>query len=333
MAREFLMMHEESSYGTVTLTSGAPTTGRFMFLRLSGANSFTPRLAPVRSDISYGAGLAMGGLPVADSWAIRGTLRTELYYAQAQRLMRWCTTRINSGRTLPWVTTDSAGVMPAGDLASMSLYHGVMRQDGTYKRRRYGGAKVLSWRLECSRQSPVAVLSMEIQASQAYGTASPLPVTSDPNSTEFPFPTDAQLPTNPVLFSQSASGVSLNSTRTLYEGLTLAAQNAMSPKWFESRFLSSLRWLGRSATLEFRNLYRTSPDDRTTFEGLGAVDAQVAFTNGTNTLTIDFNGQNYLDDVADDLGVGTDYMQTLRLKSFYDVAVGGDQPDLSVTYA
>jgi hypothetical protein len=330
MSREFLMLHEESSYGTVTLTGGAPTTGRFMYVRLADGNAFAARPKPMRYEIPNGQGLAIAGLTGADSYEIRGQLRTQLYYSQANRFLKWGIARINSGRTVPWTTTDASNLMPAGDIASISAYHAVQRNDGTYKRRRYPGGKVASWRIECSRQSPVAMLTLDLVFSGMQGST--IDSSSDPDATAFPAPTDAQYPTDPVLFSHSSTGLKIGSTRSLYESISLSGTNKIDPKWFEGKFPQSIRFFGRETTLESRLLYKVTPDDRTALETVTVQDCEVTWTNATNTIKIDYQGKNYFDDVQDDLPLDATYMQQVRLKNYYDVAVGGDQPDVAITY-
>jgi hypothetical protein len=331
MAREYLMMVEESSYGNPALTTGAPTTGRFMWIRLDEDNSFSLRQVPDRGKRMWGGGLAVPGQTYADTYTCKGSLRVALCYSQADRLFKFCTTRVNTGRTAPWVTTDAAGVMPTGDLASVSLYHAYQRSDSTFKLNRYAGVKANSWNFECSRESPVAMLSMELQAQRRLGN--PKDSSTDPTTTEFPYLSvnDSVYPTDLVLFSHSSTRFSVaGNTRSLYSRASLRSTHTMDPNFFESNFLQSLNFFGRSTTLECKNLLKASPDDRTAFESLTAQNVSLAFSNTTNTLTFTLNAKNYFDGIDDDFSMSQAYEQGWRIENYYDPAVGGNQPDLTV---
>lgn len=331
--REFLMIHEESSYGTVTLTGGAPTTNRYMYIRLDESNAFSMRPSPQFFRIMHGGGVNIAALTGFGSLAVTGQLRLKLCYSQFSRLMKWGVTRINSGRTTPWTTTDASNLMPPGDLASCSVYHAIQLNDGTYKRRRYSGTKVTGWNFSCNKdaQGQVAVLALDLAAIKPIGNA--IDASSDPDATEFPAPADSDFPTDPILFTHSSTGLKIGSTRTLYESFSVSGKNTMGMGFQEKRYLDYICFTGRETTFEAKGVYKASPNDRAALEAVTVQDCQAVFTNGTNTATIDFQGANYFDGVGDDLPMEDKYKQALTLRNYYDTAIGGDQPDVAVSYS
>src|SRR4051794_24215485 len=153
-AREFLWIVKESALGT-PMTS--PTAGTdSIYVRLIDGNSFGMVAEPVIEEIPYGGGFAVQSEAISDHYGCKGQLKTKLYPAQALMLLPWAVSRINAGQTTPWTTTE-----PAGDLASCSVYHAVRRSDGTYSRKRFAGCKVAGARIEVSRQSTTATLTLD----------------------------------------------------------------------------------------------------------------------------------------------------------------------------
>jgi hypothetical protein len=76
--------------------------------------------------------------------------------------------------------------------------------------------------------------------------------------------------------------------------------------------------------------YKPSPDDRTTYEGLTSQSVDLVATNGTHTITLNFNGQNVPDSLDDDLPIDKVYMQNYKLKSQWDPSAG---TDITFTFA
>src|SRR5262245_41486896 len=161
-SREYVMLVIESAYGVPKAT---PVLGTDKFYaRLDDGNSFTMQMEPTFNPIMYGGGLAIPALQVSDQKVCRGRFQTKLYAGSyCATLLKWAMTTVNSGRTTPWATTDASFLMPVGDLASMSFYHAIQNNDSTYDLRRYGGVKALNCQITCSRQSPVAMATFDIQ--------------------------------------------------------------------------------------------------------------------------------------------------------------------------
>ena len=323
-AREYLWIVKESALGTVM---SSPTAGTdSIYIRLIDGNAFSMVAEPIIEDIPYGGGFAVQAEAVSDHYSCTGSLKTKLYPSQAPLLLAWGISRINSAQTTPWTTTE-----PAGDLASCSVYHAVRRSDGTYSLKRFAGCKVKGLRVEVSRQSTTAMLSLDLQASRAYGCAAD--TTSDPTSGEFAAPTEAQYPTAPFTFAQTAGTVTVGSTRTQYDSLAIAVQNALDGRWFETSYLSINQFNGRASTLDTDLYLKASPDDRSAFEAITAQTCSVEFNNGTNTTTFQFNGKNHITKLPYDLPLDKAFMTKLSLKNRWDpTALSGVGQDLSVAF-
>lgn len=319
-AREFLWIVKETALGTVQTDPVAGTDS--IYIRLVEGNAFTPVVAPVMDTIMWGGGLATTGEIISDHYNVSGTLKTKLYPAQAPFLLDWAATQVNAGQTLPWPTTE-----PPGDLASCSIYHGIMYSNGTYRRKRYSGAKVKSWRCEVSRGSTSAMLSLEVTACRAYGSGADS--TSDPDATEFPAPADSAYPLGPYTFKMTSGGLKLGTTRSGYESLALAVTNVLDTRHFETSYAQVNRFLGRSATLDAELLFKASPDNRAAYEALTAQDSELTFDNGVNTCKIDFNAKGKIANLANDLPIDKVFMEKLTLGTVYDPATG---VDLSVSF-
>jgi hypothetical protein len=325
-ARSFALAVIESSYGTAKTTPVAGTDSTY--LRLSGDTNPDVRFKPKLGKIPYGGGVAVNALTYADTYELTGKLKTELYPSQAAILLPWCMVPVNTGRTTPWATTDTPGVMPVGDLASMSLYHAIQRADATYLRKQNAGMKVHTWKLSASRDNPVWTLELDLVGIKEIGNA--IDASTDPDVTAFPAPTEAAYPNNPFLFSQSA--LTIGGARTAIESITITGTNKMDPRPYEKRYLTLDRYLGRDVTLEAELLYKASPDDRATFKAVTSVTASLVLTNGSNSVTINLNSANFFDDVTDQLPNEKTYDQTVKLATNWDAtALTGAGADLTLT--
>lgn len=326
--REVLMPCIESSYGTAK-ASPVLGTDRF-YMRLSEGNSFTPEAKPVQLPIPYGGGNAFEADVVSDQVEVKGNFAFKLYPGIfSSILLNWAITPINSGRTLPWTTTDAGGVMPVGDLASLSFYHAIMQEDGaTYTRTRYAGAKCDTWELAAQETGDgrIWTLTGTMTAIRPVGNA--WDSSSDPDATEFPLPAEANYPTGPYVFGHLGSGtgtVTIASNRAAScKSLRIRGTNKFSPNWYTSRFLTTNRWLGRDVTADVGLRYRVSPNDRNSFRALTALDCEFKIDNGTNSIKIDFNAKNRISDWARETPQDQEYGQTLNLVNRWDPATASD---------
>lgn len=316
MIREFGMAVIESAYGTAKTSPVAGT--ELVYMRLDGDDSFTVTADPVEQEIARGGGFAVGALMFASQTAVTGRLQMKLYSSQALFWLNWLMARINTGQTSPWTTTE-----PVGDLASLSLYHAYAGPDNvTYKRTRYAGCKATGFTLSASDQSPFWQLSIDITAQRPVGNAQD--ASSDPNATEFPAPTDSQLPTDPYLWRHTTFSLG-GSARTELSSFQLQVRNTLDPNYYTSRFLTALNLRGRQATFDANVLLRlTTPDDRASYEALSALASTLALADGTRTTTFQLRGNNRPTQATRQLALGRTYKWQLQGRNLWDGAAAED---------
>lgn len=325
MAREIAMIVKEVSYG-VPMTS--PTLGTDSFyLRLSDPNSFTMQSLPVVGQIAYGGGLTTPACSYADQYNCTGQLTGVLYSgAYAKLIADWALTPIaldgESARSIPWTTTDTAQVMPPGDLASVSIYHGIQRSNGTWDRRRYGGVKVNSGSIVSGRQDPVAKFSLQLQGIRddmnAAGTV------AYPDDTEFPFPTESSFACGPYLFSHTAGLLKIGTARAQYDSVSIEWTNSMAPKWFESKYVQLVKFCGRNTKLKANLYMKASPDDLASMQALTKQDVELSFNDGTHSLKFDLNTNNLFSGLGRDLPLNGTYAWNAEVQNYYDGSTSND---------
>lgn len=313
---EALWIVKESAYGTQEVTPVAGTDS--IYIRLAGANRFTMRPNVTRRKIPFGGGYAVPGYAVSDQITVTGNLEVELCYTQAALLLDWAVTRINVAQTAPWTTTE-----PAGDLASCTVYHAIMRDDGTIKRRRYKGVKVRTGRLVSNAQNGLTMLTLGLGAQKM--DANTYDSSSDPDATAFPLPADTAFPTDPVLFYHGASNTKVNSTALAYcQSVELSWTNRTDPRFFQGNFIGFERLRGRESTINYSVLYTASPDWRAAFEAVTSYACATTWTNTTHTILMQYNASNLVDSVNDDLQPGKVYDQTFALQNQWDTSASAD---------
>ena len=320
-SREYLYIVQESALNTPMVTPVLDTNA--IYIRLTEGNAFNMSAAQQFVEIPFGGGLNIPGEQVSDRYALEGALKTKLYPSQAAFLMGWATTRVNSGGTAPWVTTNAVG-----DLASCSVYHAIQQSDGTYKKRQYGGCKITSCGLEVSTESTVASLNLGIMGSQQFGYAAES--TTDP-TTLFAL-LDTHYPYGPYTFTMTSGGLSIASTRTSYSSLNINIQNFIDGAYFENMHRSTLQFCGRKTTLQANLLFKPSPDDRAVYEAITAQAVSAVFTNGVTlqNMTVNMHGKNNITELPYDLPIDKHFETQLKLVNNYDTSI---PEDFVVTFA
>jgi hypothetical protein len=325
-SREFLLWNTESALNTPTASPVVYPTSDYnaMYIPLIDGNAFTPYAKPVIEEIPYGGGVAITAEAVSDHYEAVGQLKVKLWPGMAQLLLGWALSRINTGQTSPWTTTQNPG-----DLASASMYHGVQRSDGSILRKLYSGCKVSSLKLEVSRQSTTCMATFGIIASQQQGNS--MDSTSDPTGTPFPIPTETQLSYgSPYTFKQTAGNLIIatsgSTARTEYEDVSVTVNNVIDGRWFEQSYRQVLQFCGRQTGLDTTLYYKPTPDDRTNMEAIAVHAASLAFTGlstGLN-LALQFNAQNTILDLPFDLPLNQAFMTKLSLRNRFDPSAGQD---------
>jgi hypothetical protein len=314
-AREYLLIVQESALNT-PMTS--PVLGTNMiYIRLADGNAFKMRAKPVIQKVMYGGGYAVAAEAISDHYALEGTLDTLLYPTQANLLLSWATSRINSAQTSPWTTTEIPG-----DLASCTIYHAIRQSTGAYNLKQYSGVKVSSVKIDVSRDATIAKLSLGLMGSQQTGFGTQ---TGDPTSTPFPAPAETNYPTGPYTFAMTSGYLSIGgTTRSGYQNISIDIKNALDGEWFEAAYRQIIQFLGRESSLQTKLFYKPSPDDASAFEALTAQALEVTFENGVTgqNLTINFNGQNTISDLPWDLPLDKVYTVDMTLDNRFDPAAG-----------
>lgn len=323
--REFLQITQEAAYKSF---NGSVTRGtNQIVIALQDGNSYTMRPKPITVDIPYGGGLAVRKSSISDKTECKGKLKTRLCYSQANMLIGWGLTRVNSAQTAPWTTTE-----PIGDLASCTVDHAIYQDDtGTYKRRRYLGVKVSGGSIDVSEQSETAMLELDLVGSTPQGNT--FDSSSDPDATAFPVPADSDYATDYVLFTDSGGNVTFNSAAFgEYTSLKTSWTNKLDMKYFANRFVQKIRNYGREIKLDSDVILLASPDFRGTYYELVAALAEtsVVFNSGTHSITLDWKTNSRIDGLDDDLPLDKIYGRKLSLVSGYDVA---NTTDFSFSYS
>lgn len=326
-SREFVMACIESSYGTAKASPVLGTDN--FFLRLSEQAAFEAELLPQADQIMYGGGRTTPAAEVCDVWLAQGQFATILYPGvTSQILLNWALGIINSGRTTPWTTTDAAGVMPPGDLASLSWYRAFINPDGSYVRERWNGCKCTKGKLSFSDdpKSRKLILSGEFVGIKSF--ANSVDSSLAPDAVEFPNPAETDYPSvQPWLFShigRNTGTCKIGSGRTQITDLSIEWTNNFDLKTYESQFLQLARFTGRSTTATVGLRYKPSPDDLASYQSRALQDSEFKLDNGTNTLKIDFNAVNRISARKRDFSSGKEYAAQVTLQNFWDPALATD---------
>jgi hypothetical protein len=316
-AREYLLVVRESALNTPI---SSPVLGTDMvYIRLADGNAFKMRAKPVIQKVMYGGGLAVASEAISDRYEVVGTLDTLLYPTQAQLLLDWATTRINSAQTSPWTTTEIPG-----DLASCTIYHAIRQSTGAYNLKQFSGVKVTSAKIDVSSDATIAKLSLGLMGSKQLGFGTE---TGDPTNTPFPAPAETSYPTGPYTFAMTSGYLSIGGTvRSGYANLGINVTNKIDGQFFETPYRQILQFLGRDCQLQTKLLYKPTPDDGISFENLAAQALAVTFANGVTgqNLTLNFNGQNTIIDLPYDLPLDKVYMLDMTLDNRFDPSAPGD---------
>ena len=291
-ARQWLALTPETSFGVYN-TSGTP-----IWIRLSDGNAFTMRPRPLASTIRSADGGNRRRQRVAARAFASGTLETLFYPSQAQALLGWATS-----------------------LANYTPQSYTIDHWDSVRPRRYLGCLVKSLAIgsSASRNDGVVGLSFEIVAQQP---ASPDPVLNEPASSSFPAET-------PYTHQQSAGLATIGTSRSKYRSLDVVIRNLLVPTWDETQYPSALYWTGRDVDWSIWLQYLAATD-RASFESQAPLACSVGWSQAAtgHSVTLNFQGTNYLDQLVDDLPLDGAGYQHLILQSFFDNTA---QTDLTAT--
>jgi hypothetical protein len=316
--RECLLILEESTYGNavgspVFWPTASPTA---FYVPLIDGNAYTGMEEPAFVETPYGGGIDVPNEVVADHRELKGSLSTLAYPDLAAFLAKLAITKSN-GSSTPFANTE-----PAGDLASVTLVHGIKTRDGTTYLYAHSGMKVASFALECSSQDPRLKLKIDWVGSKE--TPNSLDSSTGAEAS-FTWPTEAQLPKGPYLFSHTAGNVTFNSgTLTKYDNLSLKITNKPDPRWWETHWAETIGVYGRDTTCDMDLLLKGSPNLRSVYQSITSAGFSVIWNNGTHSLTVQLNGNNHMNKLPYDLPLGKEFMQKTTFRNKYDQTAGAD---------
>lgn len=314
--RESLYAVVESALGT---PKASPVVGTdAWYFNLPEDDSFSGVTSPEIIEIPFGGGCAIPFDAFAGRYTTQLNWKGFVYPTLDNFLLNLALQRINAGQTVPWTTTEGPG-----NLASASLYKLWETEDGTIKRKRFAGCKLVSLEMSASATSPALRFSATLQAVKEVGN--PVDASSDPDATEFPASTAANLPTRPYVFQDSASEFSVGgSDVTKYESLTVRVTNTIDVLHGEARFPQTMRFTGRMVEVTFQKLLMNSPDFRTPFQSVTDKATLVKFNNGSNSFQINLGAKCHLTAYTQQLGLSRAFLETVTIKGRLDGSTGND---------
>lgn len=323
-ARELLYTVIESSYGTAKSTPVLGTDA--CYHRITESNAYTPEMKPlievIESDM--GDGIVVPAEYITDAYALAGNWQGLLYPGiWSELLLKAAINPVNSGRTTPWTTTDSGGVMPIGDLASLSIYHGIDIA-GTYERNLHTGMKVQSLQLSASEQQRQVRFNAGLIGIKSVGNAQE--ATSDPDATAFPAPAVTDYPTGPYLFSHFVTGtgtLKIDTARTQVTSWQFTVTNTLAPRRYMGKYIQTCRRVKRTCQAVI-GLRMTSMADRDAFRALTGRTVEFKLDNGTKSVRLNMQAASVALDYQRDLSMDNEHLYTLTIGSKYDTAASSD---------
>ncbi|MHC5536644.1 phage tail tube protein [Singulisphaera rosea] len=297
--REILKLWTESTWGSFAWSSGSPVKNSdYIVVELNQSNAFTMRPKTIQKMIrTANAGNRVNKV-YSSQVDLTGNLQTFLYPEQTSFL-------VGLGTTL-------SGSRP--DLGSVTADHYIQMDSGTIAYRRYLGCKVTQLQLTSSADDTPVKAQLQLVAK------SPATI----GGGDFPVPAQSEFPQgNPYLFTDTAGGLTLGSSRTNFSSWDLSIKNIIDASRFENQYIGIAKWCGRDITWTNKLLYG-STTDRTNYEATTATTCSMELNNTVNTCTFTLENANYLTDVDDDLSMDKNFAQTLSWVNVFDESVPGD---------
>lgn len=276
----------ETSYGV--FASG----GAKWFPRLTGDNSFTPRVVPARTVIRSADAGNRRIQVLANRLVIAGTLKTELYPTQAAYIITAATT------------------LTSNQLGSYSFQY----YDSTRVQRYLGGI--------CSGMR----ISSTAQGDKVSVETDWIFQSLDATFTVFAQPAQSNYPVeNPYAHVNSKGLVTLGGTPvTLYKECSVSLSNMLSPTWDESTTISACYYSGRDLDFTLVPQY-TAATFRTDYETQVPLTWIIAWGIATpHSVTITGEASGYIASIGDDLPLGGAAYQSLANQIFFDKTAATD---------
>jgi hypothetical protein len=334
-----MMACVESSYG---VSKSTPVLGTDKwYQRLDRDNAFTWQAARGQIPIPYGGGIVAEAETVPGEITVTGAFSFRLWGGvQTTTLLKWAIQQINSGRTLPWVTTDAAGVMPVGDSPSLSFYDAYLKEDQiNYNRKALRGAKCLTWELAGSDTGEGRVWNLSGTFVAKTVDGNPWSGSADPLAAELPIPGESDYPVNPYVFTHLATAtgtLKLGKTgdpqphderKDSIQSVTFRGTNTYVQKRYASDFLVLCNYRGRSVAGDFVVRLKDTPDDRDRWQRLTPMTVQMILDpgfSGSSILNLSLGTNNLIRPWDPTLAGNGDFTQRLSLQNRWDKTTGTD---------
>lgn len=247
---------------------------------------------------------------IGETIGYQGTIRTLVYPPQVPLLFGAAFQPIVEGTPdTPWESDE-----PDGQFASFAMDLGYRDDNGTQRKARYTGGKVVRANLSAARGTRDGAFVLELECIFSTST------------TAGDDPVAANYPTGAPYFLSSTSGnLSINSTTiSNYESITLEANYTASARFDESTTVSRIRHRRRKFTLAVTSLLKFNPDWRALQNARTEFPVTLAMLypggGGQQEVSFDFGDVCRVDDNGwtRSLPLGADRMQTLTILSQWD---------------
>lgn len=311
----------ESLYAVVESALGTPKASPVLntdawYFNLPEDDSFSGVMTREKVVIAHGGGCAIPFDRVPGKCMTSINWKGLVYPSLDNFLIRFALQRISGGS--PWTTTERSG-----DLASASMYKLWETNDGAIKRKRFAGCKVASLELSCSASDPKLKFSASLQAVREVGN--PVDSSSDPDATEFPASTAANLPTGPYIHQNSSGNVSVGGVvLTKYESLSLRVTNTLDVLHGDGYFPATIGLTGRTIAATIQRQLLDTPDFRSFSQTVADKATSIEFDNGSNSFKIDLGAKCYIDSYTQQLSNSKLFLETITIQSQLDPGTGSD---------
>lgn len=309
--RHQIKLWKETTWGVFPAPTTPVKNTDYIVPRLSTANPYTVRRKPKRwGPIRTFAQNNRRVLTGAQQWEISGAINFDLYPEQAAFVF-------------------SSMILPAGSpevLPSVTIDHMIQMEDaaGTVIYQRYLGVRVASATIGATAEQPIFRVQLQVLAQAPPATAIAAADFPDPPATDFPAG-------NPYLFQNMAAPGYLKLLGTDREpehaSFELSIENHLDATYNANAYPSRLKFCGRDVSWKDKIMFLTA-GDRAAFEAVttGACSAEI--NNGTHSVLLNFNAQNFAEQVDDDLQLDHAFYQEIAWRNQYDPAA---LSDLTVT--
>lgn len=297
-ARHYIRLTKEATFKTFNASPGA---NEQIILQVPSGNASTIRNQPLMwTERSAGASnrKVMTG---SRTNALAGKLTQKLFPSQAAFWM-------------PQIFTLAGTPL---DLASFTMDEVLVMSTGTKKYHRTLGCKVDTAMLKANNTPGGMVWSMDLDIVGSTPATITVSDFAEPAITDYP--TD-----NPYVFQDCAGNLTVGSSFTNFESLTLSVKNILPKDQFdEYQYLQRIPWCGRDIEFDLKVLYKGTTL-RTDLEGIAAIAVSCVLDDGTVATTLDMEATNYITDVADDMPFESSYKQAVKITNLLDTTAGTD---------